>query len=284
MLLTRSMMAHWASATVPPRRCSHLLDLEALLDRIATHALTNMEWDPPHLVETALMRVRPSSVSPTPARLSQSQTEAWALSGWDCHVSSALRPRGLSPPRRLVRVPGSERIAARFRTWGSPRCQPHERARCRNTASVHGVLPATHTPFEGLFFSDSCARVTTNTLPSCRSSNHISKLMPSFTPQHSRSCLGLPSRAPRFIRSSGLVCKTRLGRRALGTGRLQGLSPSENPEVTSTVAGELLSCSFLGLYSPPRRFHRSCWIPTLSCEPDPASLLSPESHTNVTRR
>jgi hypothetical protein len=37
MLLTRSTAARLAFTAIPPRRCSHLLDLEARIDRIAAH-------------------------------------------------------------------------------------------------------------------------------------------------------------------------------------------------------------------------------------------------------
>lgn len=91
--------------------------------------------------------------------------------------------------------PCFERIAARCRTWGSPRCQPLPRRGCRSTHSVVGALPVTHTPFEGLLLAGSWIASPRPRCPlAVRRRPHRGGFP--FAPHLHRGGDGLPSREP----------------------------------------------------------------------------------------
>lgn len=77
---------------------------------------------PLHRLQTTPRRTLPCVVgaahlgSPLPRR-----ERARGASAGPCHGARTFRPRGFPPPRRLSPSEGRERVAARFRSWGSRR-------------------------------------------------------------------------------------------------------------------------------------------------------------------
>jgi len=114
----------------------------------------NDEWDPPHLTDLPGC-ARPSSVRLASARLTRNRSRS------SCPFGTTF-PTVAHAPSSWFLTTSTACSDARFRaycssirTWGSPRCCPRGRSRCRSTGSVHGDFPVTRAPSEGFVLVDS---------------------------------------------------------------------------------------------------------------------------------
>lgn len=103
--------------------------------RKAGFPLMGLSKDRPSVVQAAESdsRVRPASVSPPGLALP---------SGWESRFPSACRPRGFSPPRRVVPPRPCGRIAGRCRSWGSPRFLPSRNGIPRDAPAALRSFPS----------------------------------------------------------------------------------------------------------------------------------------------
>lgn len=98
----------------------------------------------------------------------------------------SFRPRGVAPPRRFPPPAGPERVAARYRTWGSPcfpgppRSRPERRVGCRPVPR-RCVRTLRRLPLVG------SRTASLRPLPSCRSSPRPSPDLASLRPDRSGS-------------------------------------------------------------------------------------------------
>lgn len=142
-----------AFTTTPPRRCDHSLDLEVLIDRTAT-SCSQRTWVGPSSPCRTAWRAVPLLRTTRPCCTSRSV----AASSRGAATPPLCSAHVVSHHLDGSQEPCFEHVAARCRTWGSPRCQPRPRRGCRSTHSVVGALPVTHTPFEGLLLVGSGSR------------------------------------------------------------------------------------------------------------------------------